>query len=256
LTSPSYSLSSPSVSANPRAFRFTSKFAGIALPHDFDLLTFYDQTMKTKAIITASILALATLVTFGQAKEHKDHVWQYSGKNRTHTLGLYGALNGSYSPVMDENAGWFGARIGVVFDHRLGVGIAGYGLSYDRTLSDIVEDGSYHLEAGYSGLFVEYLQPIGNNVKVNFSALFGSGIAQYRYDKDFREGKPWYDEIIDRADFHLFEPGIEWQFRMAGNWWIGAYGTYRFSSPIDLQGADEDLFQNFTAGVSLKYGIF
>ena len=157
---------------------------------------------------------------------------------------------------MDMSAGWLGARVGVVFDHRFGIGLAGYGLSFDHTLSELAEEGTYHLEAGYTGLFIEYLQPLGRNVKLNFSLLSGMGTAQYRYDKEYREGKPWYNEIIDRTDFHLYEPGIELQVRMAGKWWIGAYGTYRLTSPVEIEGAGEDLLQNYTAGISIKYGIF
>jgi hypothetical protein len=212
--------------------------------------------MKAKPIITAAILAMLTVSSFSQGKAKKDYVWQYPGRNKTHTLGLYGGISGSYSPVMDQSAGWLSARAGIVFDHRFGIGVTGSALSFDRTLSEVVEDGTYHLEAGYAGLFAEYLQPIGKNLKVVASLTSAMGTTQYRYDKEYREGRPWYEEIIDKAEFHLFEPGIEFQARLSRNWWIGANATYRFTSPVEMEGASNDLLQNYTAGISLKYGIF
>lgn len=212
--------------------------------------------MKTKMFLIFILSSLISVQTYSQKKERKDYVWQYNGKNKTHTVGLYGGLYGSYSPVNSDAAGYLGYRIGVVFDHRFGIGLAAYGLSYDRTLKEIVSDGNYHLQAGYAGLFLEYIQPISKNLKASVSMLMAQGVALYQYDKDYREGKEWYQETIDRDNFHVTEPGIEIQTRIAGNWWIGANATYRLTSPIKMMGTNESMLQNYSAGISLKYGVF
>lgn len=198
---------------------------------------------------------IATVV-MSQDKEHKNHLWKYEGKNKMNTIGMYGGLYGSYSPVSDNSAGYLGYRLGIVFNQRYVIGLAGFGLSYDKTLNAITEEGSYHLQAGYAGLYFEYIYPVSKNLKMSASLISATGLALYKYDKEFRDGKEWYEETLDRDNFHVFEPGVEIQIRMASNWWLGAYATYRFTSPIDMKDTDEDILQNYSAGLSLKFGIF
>lgn len=212
--------------------------------------------MKTKHIIITLSLVLTTLLAFPQGKMHKDYIWKYQGKKKENTLGMYGGLYGSYADLMSKPSANIGGRMGLVFNKRFGLGIAFYGISYDRTLNEAVDDGTYHLEAGYSGVFFEYIQPLGENFKVSAFVITGGGIAKYTYDKDYRDGKEWYEETIDIASFSVFEPGIELQTRLAGKWWLGAYATYRFSSPIDLKESPDYMLTNFTAGLSLKFGVF
>jgi hypothetical protein len=54
----------------------------------------------------------------------------------------------------------------------------------------------------------------------------------------------------------VLEPGIEVQTRIGNRWWIGVNATYRFTSPVEMIHTNEDILQTYTAGISLKYGIF
>ncbi|MBC7891776.1 MAG: hypothetical protein H7Y12_06145 [Sphingobacteriaceae bacterium] len=102
----------------------------------------------------------------------------------------------------------------------------------------------------------QYMRPIGKNMKISFSILSGAGLAMYKYDKDFAENRPWYQEIIDQETFAVFEPGIDLMAKVSKRWWIGLNGSYRNTSPVKLTGTDDLLFNKFNGGISIRYGIF
>ncbi len=212
--------------------------------------------MKTKMMLVTLLITMAGSIGTAQEKNFKDFVWKYDGKKKEHTIGLYAGISGSYTEVMNKPAGWLGAKIGVVFDKRFTLGLAGNALWYDYALDDVVSDGTYHLESGYSGLYFEYLQPLGNRFKLGFSLLTGMGIAKYTYDKDYRYDKPWYQQTIDEQTYSVIEPGIEAMVRIAPKWWIGINGSYRTTSPVRLTGTASSLFNNFNGGIGIRFGAF
>jgi hypothetical protein len=211
--------------------------------------------MKSKVVLLFVTL-LANCMLFAQDSPRKDYIWKYQGKDKEHTIGLFAGLNGGYNELLGKSATLIGYKAGVVFDRHWAVGFGGQALNFDHSLNELVQDGTYRLEGGYSGMFVEYLVPMGRNFKAGISILSGMGVAQYRYTKDFAENRPWYQEIIDTETFAVFEPSVDFQARIAGKWWIGLYGSYRNTSPIKLMGTDENFLNTFNAGVSLTYGVF
>jgi hypothetical protein len=212
--------------------------------------------MKTKLLITALLVTMLAGNLFAQKTEIRDYLWKYNGKKKEHTIGGYLGISGSYTEVMGKPAGWLGAQLGVVFDKRYTLGVAGNALWFDYELDEAVETGTYHLESGYTGLFFEYMQPLGSRVRLTFSFLTGMGVAKYTYDKEYRNEMPWYERTIDTRDFSFVEPGIGIQTRVARKWWIGVNGTYRATSPVELPCASEQVLNNFTAGVSVRFGLF
>jgi hypothetical protein len=211
--------------------------------------------MKSKVLLLTFVLFYSCLV-LGQDSTPRNYVWKYQGKTKEHTLGLFCGLSGGYNEFLGKSATQFGYKAGVVFDKHWALGFGGQALNFDHTLSELVQDGTYRLEGGYSGMFVEYLLPMGKNFKAGISILSGMGVAQYRYTKDFAENRPWYQEIIDTETFAVFEPTVDIQARLAGKWWIGVYGSYRNTSPVKLLGTDEKFLNTFNAGVSLTFGVF
>jgi len=209
-----------------------------------------------KTIILSVFIVLVGLCAVAQENDSKNYLFTLKGKNKTHEIGLYGGLTGTYSETLSKPSGWLGAKAGFVFNHKWAFGWAGNALYFDRRLSNVVTDGTYHLEAGYAGVFAEYMQPIGKNMKISFSILSGAGLAIYRYDKEFAENRPWYQEIIDEETFTVFEPGIELMTKISSHWWLGLNGSYRNTSPVKLTGTDDMLFNKFNGGISIRYGIF
>lgn len=209
-----------------------------------------------KTFIISVLIVLVSLCAWAQDTDPQNYVFTLKGKNRTHEVGLYGGLTGTYSETLSESSGWMSAKAGLVFNHKWAFGWGASGLIFDRRLDALVTDGTYHLEAGYAGIFAEYMLPLGQKVKISFSILSGAGLAVYRYDKDFAEDRPWYQEIIDQETFAVFEPGIELMARISPRWWLGLNGSYRNTSPVKLMGTDDLLFNKFNGGISIRWGIY
>ncbi len=212
--------------------------------------------MKTRVIILSAILFLLSVYSKAQETENKNYIWSYEGKKKINTIGTYIGLSGSYSPLNNTDSYWLGGRIGIVFNQKWTIGVGGNALDYDRQLSELVDDGTYRLQAGYAGLFVERLFPLKDWGKLGVSWLGGSGITFFEYDNEYTGSKEWYEEIVDMDDFAINELGVEFQVRVYKNWWMGAHASYRLTSPVEMKGEDEYFLRDYSAGVSVKWGIF
>ena len=217
------------------------------------------ETIKIKFMkrctFLSTLIILATSFT-SKAQDKEDHGWSYEGKNRTHQVGFY--LGGSihFTEIDNKLAGSLGAKAGLVFNQRWALGLAGRAIWYDYRQNELVSNGTYHLEAAYSGLMLEYMLPLTKSIHLNFSLLTGAGLAQYKYDHDFREELLWYEEIIDRETFSVFEPGVEIATKLGNRSSVGLQITYRGTSPIKLVDTDEQLLSNATLGITYRYGMF
>jgi hypothetical protein len=209
--------------------------------------------MKFKTLFTVILGIL--LMTTVNAQENNKHLWKY-GQNNEKTIGIYGGLSLNYFSISDDDAGFLGYRAGVVLNNRWAVGFAGRALAYEKHFTELSDQGSYRLEAGYAGMFIEYIVPVGKRFKISGYIISAQGIAQYKYHKDFTADMPWCEEIIDADTYGVFEPGAELQFRIGEKWWIGAEVSYRSTAPLELKGTDKNLLQGLNAGITLKLGIF
>ena len=205
--------------------------------------------MKTRLFL---IIMLSLSITVFAQNEQKNYLFTV-GK---HKLGGYVGTGGRISSVFSETAGFADVKVGIVFNGKWTVGLTGSALYYDKGLNDLVDDGTYHLNVGYTALFVERLFSLSDRFKLSVSIASGSGEAFYRYDKNYRKEKVWSEEYIDRTTFSMFEPALEIQYRIKGNFYLGLTGSYRNTSPLQLIGASESLLREFSGGVTLKYGIF
>lgn len=199
--------------------------------------------------ILIAVLALA-VSTFAQVEQK--HLFTIDDT----PIGGYIGVNGRYSTVESNSAGFLDGKIVAVIDGDWGVGFSFSGLHYDRGLHKVVDDAPYRLNAAYAGIYVERIFDLSEDFKFTISITSGMGEAYYQYDKDYRKDKVWSEEIIDRVDFAVFEPAIEINYNIGGNYWIGVMGSFRNTSPLELIGVDDNLFQKFTGGVTFKYGLF
>lgn len=173
----------------------------------------------------------------------------------TYNFGAYISLSGQYTRVDKDDAGMTGIRAGLVLENGWAIGVSANGLLYDKGLTKLVQNGSYHLNAGYGTLFIEKTFHLSAIQKLSVSVASGMGRADYRYDKDYRDNLEWYQEYIDVETFAVFEPAIEYSFNIGKNFWIGATASYRFTSPLKLKGSDEFIFREGNYGITIRYGI-
>jgi hypothetical protein len=207
--------------------------------------------MKTKLFVF--LIFVFNLVSFSQEKEN---LFKLNLGDKEFSIGGYLELSPKYSTFDSKSAGYMGFRGEFIVDGKWGVGIAAYGLWYDKSLNKLVSDGTYHINAGYSGIVIERIFTLNEDFILNVSILAGQGTAFYKYDTDYRKEKIWYQEIIDKDDFSVIEPQLEINTRISKHFWIGAGGSFRFTSPIKMIDTDENILKTASYGLSIKYGIF
>lgn len=210
------------------------------------------------------ILTLAALTFFATAALAQDQVsppaegtshamFTTSGG---HEIGLTLGVGGRYTTLFGDDAATLDLRGAFTVDRRWVIGLTGSAFNYDHTLRELVDDGSYRFEAAYGGLFVERWFGLGDDAILSIGVATGYGEAAYRYDKEYRKDKRWTEESIDRTTFAFFEPSVGLQVRLAGRVWLGAVASYRNTSPVDLLGTPETVFQQWSAGLQIGYGLF
>ena len=173
-----------------------------------------------------------------------------------HRIGGYVGLGARSASVFDEATSIGDVRVGVTLDGRWTIGLVAEGLYYDKKLTALVPDGTYHFYAGYQGLFIERMISLGKNTKLNLSWLMAQGLAYYQYDKEYRRDKVWSEEVIDAVNFNVNEPAVELQQRVAGRFWLGVTASYRWTSPVWLLETPEDVMAGFSGGINVKYAIY
>lgn len=212
--------------------------------------------MKTKVVIIviASVLVSALRVT---AQEHNNpYIFKYQGKHKMYQVGAYADLGVSFGDKLEKSSFYLDGRIGLVWNQHWAVGFAGSALNYDHRLDELVSEGTYRLEAGYSGLFVEYIFDLTGWARMSASITSGRGLALYRYHKEYAESYQWYEEIIDQETFAVFQPAAELQINLGRHWWIAVRASYRNTSPIKLMGQKDCFMQGVNYGFALKYNLY
>lgn len=168
----------------------------------------------------------------------------------------YILVGGKYSTVFNDPAGYLDIKAGLTINKNWSIGVAVSGLDYDKKLTKLVTDGTYHLSIGFVGLFIEKHFNLYKDFSLTVGIISGSGEANYRYDKDYRENRPYYQEFIDKEEFFVLEPYLDVAYKVFDNWSVGLTGSYRNTSPLNLIQTDDKLINNFSTGISIKYQIF
>lgn len=204
-------------------------------------------------VIALSISALS----WSQVTNQKDNLFTLKSKNNNeYKIGGYIDLTASFAEIMDRDAAWFSMKVVAVVNKKWGVGVYGAALNYDHELTELVEEGTYRLQAWHSGLVLEHIFTITSKTKGLITWKTGVGNVMYELEYPQSEMVPWYQEIIDTEKFASNELVFEINRKIGDKWWLGFHGGYRITSDIHLLGTDKKFLQTDHYGVSIKYGIF
>ncbi len=216
-----------------------------------------------KRIITLSIAILLSITTANaQSSTGTNDKSSARGRNVAAftvgdtEVGVYAGVATKYTTIFGEHAGLLELRGAFTVDRRWSIGLVGAGLWYDKSLHELVDDGSYRIEMAYGGIFVERMFSLSDHFILSLSVASGQGEVRYIYDKEYRDEKTWTEETIDRTTFAFFEPTVGMQVQVSDRVWLGVSGSYRNTSPVQLIGTDEDVFRKFSGGLTLTYGVF
>lgn len=178
--------------------------------------------------------------------------------------GGFGGVVSKLTPIRGEMAYMVGGYGGWLIDHRLMLGLGGYGLVTNVRATTQAEQAyspfgePLYVEFGYGGLMFEYILAPHKLVHVNAQVLIGAGGVNYRED--------WYDNMLD--DNHarrygrteaLFvaEPAVNVELNLTEWMRLSAGASYRFVNGVDgLIGLENKDLSGASGQLALKFGAF
>ena len=214
-------------------------------------------------MISLSMLMLIALLATPLSAQEQQSLF---GSDVDH--GGYGAVSVRFSSIQNTDAVLVGGYGGWLLDHRLMLGIGGYGLVTDvRARPEAQElysrDGEpLYLNFGYGGFMIEYTVAPHALVHFTVQALIGGGAVQYReswFDDDFYDDN-WYDRSDRRGGsdvLYVIEPAANVEVNITP-WFRALAGvSYRHVGGIDeLRGIDNDDLKGLSGTLTLKFGAF
>ena len=209
------------------------------------------------------LLAFCSIAVFSQEK-YAGTRENRSGSNEVRTIfgphrgnGGYGALSFGYTEIDGRGALLMGGRGEWVVGHGFGLGIGGYGFINEPEYS-APDDLYYNLSGGYGGFFMEPIIMGKWPVHISLPMLLGVGaVARTSFSEDvFAQSEP-YDVYLEEASLFLVaEPGAELEFNLLRWMRLSFFGSYRFTTTINMIDVDPSALVGWNAGITLKIGIF
>ena len=213
--------------------------------------------------VLLTILVAATMTNAQNETQAKAGEMQtIFGKNAQPSLGWMIGTESGYTQFDGHNAWLCGLTAGMVIDRHLTIGVKGTSWHNRNSMlfTGVTDTASAYLEGGYGGLLLEYTLFPNSPVHLTFPVLIGGGALTYVSDKEYFEwdDDEWDSEhlILDDDVFFVIEPGIRAEVNILRFMKLGAGISYRYSGDVDLVNTPDDLLNNFTATVGLKFGKF
>lgn len=212
-----------------------------------------------KKIITVLVLALMVQVSIAQDEkvEPKSDMQTIFTKENLKVTGGYLAPELKIGYVHEDASLYLGAKIGMTFNNKFTLGLAGYGLTNNSNF-DINNDplDPARIGMGYGGLAMEYT--FFSDKKIHFSipvVIGAAGIYIYEDDGDYFNST--WDEIENTAAL-VIEPGINIELNLFKFFRIDLGASYRLVSQTDLpiSGLSDEDLSDLTINATFKFGFF
>lgn len=144
---------------------------------------------------------------------------------------------------------------GVIIDHTISIGGAGYGLASNVTEESAPLNRPY-VNMGYGGVFLQYINRSNDLIHVTGGALVGGGGVGYRaaYGGNTEGPSNYGDEMNDA--FFVVEPNVEGVLNVARYFRLGVGISYRYISGIEAPGLRNADFEGAAARITFNFGSF
>ncbi len=169
--------------------------------------------------------------------------------------GFYYSVSAGYAPIDNKNGVVTSMRGSWIMDHFFAIGVGGTAfineldeLDLDLLLSN--EPGDLNLAGGYGGIIFEPMIFPLKPIHLSFPVLVGVGAASAF------ENYSYYSSLNISDFFWVVEPMAELEVNFTSWLRIAVYGGYRFTSDLDIDGISKDALRNYSAGLTLKMGLF
>jgi hypothetical protein len=171
----------------------------------------------------------------------------------------YGVLSTQFSKFNGQNAIFAGAYGGWMINHKLMIGIGGYGLATQHSGYGLNEHTQMknNWKMGYAGLMGEYTFFENRDLHFSVNALVGGGIVKNGNGRGTipENGS---DELqdIDAACFFVVQPGVNVEYSITNWFQVGAGVGYRYIRGSNQPGISDAKMSAPTANLSFKFGVF
>lgn len=220
------------------------------------LLVILNKTMIIALIMLFNLSVFSQENNNNDEKKSKknDEIKTLFGDDISH--GGYIGFSMNYSQIKNNEAIALGGRLGWIIDHKLTIGIGGYGFVNDVYVDNVINDVGFNLVGGYGGLIIEPIIAPKFPVHISFPILLGvGGIAYVNEYYDYKdEDYNYYTEDSDA--FLVIEPGVEIDINVVKYLRIALGATYRYASDLNLINTKDDILNGLTYGLTLKIGKF
>jgi hypothetical protein len=206
-----------------------------------------------KNLILVAVLLASTQLNAQDVSDNET----WLGKGKIVSTG-YGALSTQYSRLNGKSAVFTGAYGGWMINHKLMIGLAGYGLATNHQGFDESgeSDKQNELKMGYGGIMLEYTFLSEKKIHATTSLLIGAGAVVNGYRTENHDSHGDHFHSVDESDFSVLQPTVSVEANMT-NWFRISLGAgYRFVHGSDLAGLCDKKLSAPTMNISLKFGRF
>lgn len=214
-------------------------------------------TIVLLAFMMPSVLAQEAEGESPQEKQKKDPKGVQTLFDPHAGNGGYGAFSIGYTKINNQDAMLIGGRGEWVIGHGFGIGMGGYGFINDATY-DAVDDLNFSLAGGYGGFIMEPIIYGWFPVHLSFPILIGAGgVANTAYTADYYDPYEYWDGyVVSSTAFFVTEASVEVEFNLVRFFRLAVFGSYRFTSDLNLPDIPVDALRGWSAGMTFKFGSF
>lgn len=196
--------------------------------------------MKNLALVALLMLAAAPI----QAAQDRTLV------GSIHHHGAFVAPVLKVTEMQGQLALLAGGRLAWVANHKLALGVGGYGLLSDIKSDYFGPDTTALFNFGYGGVEIEYIFfPHHMFHFTVYSLIGGGGVGLYTRD-------PGIEFNWNGDAFFVFEPGFNLEFNIREGWRFDFGYSYRFVSDLSMEGLSNKDLRDVAAVLTLRLGKF
>ncbi len=183
-------------------------------------------------------------------------------------LGYFIEFDAGYTRFGHKNVFLPGISMGLILNHNWTVGLTGsfignpQGLHYRHVYYDTTgqTNNSANLGGGFGGALIEYTLFPKSRLHVSFPLMIGGGYLYWnRVSSDYHTQNllgSYSNHSGSGTHFFVIEPGVKMEVNLAKMFRLGLGVSYRYAPDLDLKHASENLINQFTAKLSLRFGKF
>jgi hypothetical protein len=171
-------------------------------------------------------------------------------------VGGYGGLDVAYSRMFGQDGVVAGAQGAVLINHRLALGIAGYGWSNPLDGPAAPNGDSQRFETGYGG-FTAHYSVYFDQLPIYFTlgALVGGGAIDLT-DEDHSDGFDGFQDHPSEDVFAVFQPDVAVHANLTKWMRVGLTAGYRWTSGVDHLGFKDADVNGLMLGGQIQFGAF